>query len=377
MTFRPPVPLPVAVLGATSLLGQHLVAHLAAHPWFDLVAVAESHVSPGSSSLSYARAVEWHWASDTFPTAVAMLPLLPCDPVAFPSVKVVFSTLSTPDAGKREAACAEAGMAVISIASHYQPACDLPLFLPSVNPGHAAALHLQRKQRSWSGWIVANPHPTAAALAHVLTPLQDAFGLEQVSVTPWQAVGGESQGHETAASAREARQIERETRHLLGGFDDEWGVLPASVRINVRGNLKRSQAYEIQVSLDSQASDEDLLVAWELGSRQETCLPSTPTRLLSYRQPLWLREAGKPRTKWEALEGLESMAVRLGQLRSASARTFTFNILAPNPLRSTARHALWQAEYLLRKGYIERWNWFHLLVGRRRDGDASRGRRCA
>ena len=154
-------------------------------------------------------------------------------------------------------------------------------------------------------------------------------------------------------------------------------MLPASVRINVRGNLERSQAYEIQVSLVSQASDEDLLVAWEIGSRQETRLPSTPTRLLSYRHPLWLREAGKPRTKWEALEGLESMAVRLGQLRPASARTFTFNVLAPNPLRSTARHALWQAEYLLRKGYIERWNWLHLLVGRRRDGDASRGRRCA
>ena len=146
MTFRAPVPLPVAVLGATSLLGQHLVARLTTHPWFDLVAVAESSVSDvphrpsGSSSLSSAHAVEWPWTSDAFTTTVATLPLFPCDPAAFPHVKLVFSALSTPDAGKIEAACAEAGMAVISAVGQEQRAADQPLLLPSVNPDHAAEI---------------------------------------------------------------------------------------------------------------------------------------------------------------------------------------------------------------------------------------------
>ena len=199
---------------------------------------------------------------------MATLPLFPCDPAAFPHVKLVFSALSTPDAGKIEAACAEAGMAVISAVGQEQRAADQPLLLPSVNPDHAAAIHLQRKQRAWSGWITANPHPTAATLAHVLTPLQDAFGLESVLLTPWDAVPTENQKQTATASARDARQIERETRHLLGSFDEEWGFLPSPIQIHVQDNTAWSQACQIRVTLASQTADEDLLVAWELGDRK-------------------------------------------------------------------------------------------------------------
>src|SRR5260370_28981977 len=117
MTFSPPISLPVAVIGATSPLGQHLVARLAAHPWFQLIAVADQHSSRGASSLPYGQVVDWQMAGDELPAVVAALPLLPCHPAAFPGVKLVFSALTTPDEGKIEAACAEAGMAVFSNAS--------------------------------------------------------------------------------------------------------------------------------------------------------------------------------------------------------------------------------------------------------------------
>src|SRR5579885_1591243 len=104
MSFHPSAPLPVAVLGATSPLGQHLVARLTAHPWFKLVAVAETGMEPGASA---ARC--WHPPASGAPVACLSLPLLPYDPTAFPGVKIIFSALSTPDANKVEAACAEAG----------------------------------------------------------------------------------------------------------------------------------------------------------------------------------------------------------------------------------------------------------------------------
>ncbi len=35
-------PIPVAVLGATGMVGQRFIELLSAHPWFDLVALAAS-----------------------------------------------------------------------------------------------------------------------------------------------------------------------------------------------------------------------------------------------------------------------------------------------------------------------------------------------
>ena len=67
---------PVAVLGATGLVGQRLVALLSKHPWFELVEVAASARSAGRP---YAEAVRWQLPGPV-PAAAADLAVLPVDP---------------------------------------------------------------------------------------------------------------------------------------------------------------------------------------------------------------------------------------------------------------------------------------------------------
>src|SRR5689334_13488700 len=64
--------IPVAVLGATGIVGQRFIEMLANHPWFVVADVTSSERSAGRR---YGDAVRWHLPS-TPPSAVFDLPLL-------------------------------------------------------------------------------------------------------------------------------------------------------------------------------------------------------------------------------------------------------------------------------------------------------------
>jgi aspartate-semialdehyde dehydrogenase len=53
--------IPVAILGATGLVGQRLVQLLADHPWFEVRVLAASDNSVGKK---YSAAAHWHLGSD-------------------------------------------------------------------------------------------------------------------------------------------------------------------------------------------------------------------------------------------------------------------------------------------------------------------------
>src|SRR4029079_14863922 len=67
--------IPVAVLGATGLVGQRLLQLLEAHPWFEAVHLCGS---PRSVGLAYADAVTWRLAGEV-PAGAARLRLRPGD----------------------------------------------------------------------------------------------------------------------------------------------------------------------------------------------------------------------------------------------------------------------------------------------------------
>jgi aspartate-semialdehyde dehydrogenase len=360
MSFHPSTPLPVAVLGATSLLGQHLVARLATHPWFKLVAVTEPGMGPGAHATRC-----WYPPASAAPVSCLSLPLLPCDPAAFPGVKIIFSALSTPDASKIEAACAEAGMAVLCTTGHERFSPDVPMLLPEINPGHAAALPLQRKQRGWLGCLVTNASHTATSLALVLKPLQDAFGLEQVAVATLPGTSNLSHARRSDLEhldntapflPDEEAHIAREARRLLGPFDDELGFLPSPVCISMHRHCDApsdEQILWVKVRLACQATREDLLVAWDLGSTQRKVLdlPSAPPRTLLD------RSIGTPRHMWLDDRANQEMALHISRLRACSRLDFTFVVLSQRTMSTVATRAILQAEYLLREGYLDDLDW--------------------
>src|SRR5881394_82985 len=147
---------PVAVLGATGAVGQQFVRQLANHPWFELAEVAASERSAGKP---YAEATRWI-GDDAIPAAAAKLTVLPCDPRQVKS-PVVFSALDASVAGDAEPAFARAGRVVLSNAKNYRMEPDVPLVIAEVNPQHLDVLAAQRRNRGWSGGIVANGNCSA------------------------------------------------------------------------------------------------------------------------------------------------------------------------------------------------------------------------
>jgi aspartate-semialdehyde dehydrogenase len=104
---------------------------------------------------------------------------------------------------------------------------DIPLLIPEVNPDHTGLIDAQRKNRGWGGYIVANPNCSVIGLVMPLKPLQDAFGLTQVSVVTMQAKSGagypgpppEVIGDNVLPLIRgEEDKVEEEPQKLLGFF---------------------------------------------------------------------------------------------------------------------------------------------------------------
>src|SRR5436853_6166133 len=108
--------IPVAILGATGMVGQRFIELLQGHPWFDLVAVAASEQHGGRV---YAEATRWRLPNSEMPTNVAALPVVAGKPEALPGVKIVFSALPGEVAGDIELAFARAGVAVFSNAKNH------------------------------------------------------------------------------------------------------------------------------------------------------------------------------------------------------------------------------------------------------------------
>src|SRR2546429_8957363 len=89
--------IPVAVLGATGMVGQRFIELLQGHPWFELVALAASDQHEGRS---YAEVARWRLSGSEMPASTASLPVVSCSPEALPrDVKIVFSALPAEVAG--------------------------------------------------------------------------------------------------------------------------------------------------------------------------------------------------------------------------------------------------------------------------------------
>ncbi|MDR0601337.1 MAG: aspartate-semialdehyde dehydrogenase, partial [Treponema sp.] len=157
--------IPVGVLGATGMVGQHYLRLLGDHPWFEVRYVA---ASPGSAGKKYREAVagRWHLAGEPA-RHVWLLQVEDAGDVSKAAAarkrgdcSFVFSAIETGKAetGALEEAYAAEGIPVISNASAHRWTADVPVLIGEVNPDHADIIPLQRKRRGWErGFIVVKP----------------------------------------------------------------------------------------------------------------------------------------------------------------------------------------------------------------------------
>lgn len=355
--MQPQTKIPVAVLGATGMVGQRFIELLQGHPWFEIVALAASEQHGGRA---YAQATRWRLGGD-MPASVASLPVLPCRPEALASVKVAFSALPAEAAGDVEMAFARAGVAVFSNAKNYRMEPDVPLLIPEVNANHIAAIAQQKKQRGWSGFLVTNANCSATPLVMALKPLQQQFGVRKVLVTTMQAISGA--GYPGLPSydilenvipyiSGEEEKMESETRKMLGSWHEGQGFSDAPMVVSAHCNRVATREGHLEcasIELERTASPEEIIAAWEhyLPEPQQLKLPSAPERALIYRH-----EQDRPQTIRDRDAG-NGMTVTLGRLRPCPILNYKFVMLGHNTIRGAAGGSVLNAELCVHHGLVQ------------------------
>ncbi len=346
--------IPVAVLGATGMVGQRFLALLADHPWFEVRVVAGSE---RSQQQCYGDAVAWRLPSAP-PAEVLRLPVVAPD--ALFDAQVVFSALPASVANSVEPLLAARGHVVFSNASSHRMADDVPLLIPEVNPDHLNLIALQRTRRDWPGMLITNPNCSTIQIALALKPLADAFGIRQVQATTLQAISGA--GYPGVASydildnvipyiSQEEEKIERETRKILGAYQDGKSA-PAAITLSAqctRVAVREGHLACVSVELARDGiSTADLIEAWRAfcPEPQERGLPSAPNPPVVVReepdrpQPLHDRDAGC------------GMAITVGRVRPCPILGHKFIVLGHNTIRGAAGASVLNAELLLARGWL-------------------------
>lgn len=349
--------IPVAVLGATGMVGQRFIELLQGHPWFEIVALAASEQHGGRP---YAEVARWRLASE-MPASVASLPVVVCRPEVLPAVKIAFSALPGEIAGEIELAFANAGVAVFSNAKNYRMVADVPLLIPEVNPEHIAAIVQQRKLRGWStGCIVTNANCSATPLVMALKPLQKQFGVRKVLITTLQAISGA--GYPGLPSydildnvipyiGGEEEKLESETLKMLGDWQEGQGFIDAPLVVSAHCNRVATREGHLEcasIELERDASPEAIIAAWEeyVAEPQQLKLPSAPERALIYR-----REQDRPQTIRDRDAG-NGMTVTLGRLRPCPILGYKFVMLGHNTIRGAAGGSVLNAELCVHHGLV-------------------------
>jgi aspartate-semialdehyde dehydrogenase len=349
--------IPVAVLGATGMVGQRFIELLQGHPYFELVGLA---ASDQHRSQPYGQVARWRLAGE-MPASVVSLPVVSCQPAALPDVKIVFSALPAEVASEIEASFAAAGVAVFSNAKNYRMSPDVPLVVPEVNPDHINAITRQQKERNWSGFIVTNANCATTPLVMALKPLQAVFGVRKVLVTTLQAISGA--GYPGVPSydildnvipfiSGEEAKLESETQKMLGNWSESTGFTDAALVVSAsctrvatrEGHL---ECVSVELGRDG-VRPAEILAAWEnfQGEPQLLGLPSAPEKALLYR-----KEPDRPQTLLDRDAG-HGMTATLGRLRPCPILHYKFVLLAHNTIRGAAGGSLLNAELCLKKGYI-------------------------
>lgn len=344
----------VAVLGATGAVGQAFVRLLADHPWFELAELAASERSAGKP---YGEAARWIGA-EPLPARIAAMTVLPCDPSRI-TADVVFSALDSAAAQDAEPAFARAGKMVLTNAKNYRMPPDVPLVIAEVNPTHLDVLEAQRKNRGWSGGIVANGNCSAIVCTLPLAPIHQRFGITKVIAVTMQAISGAGYpgvpaldilGNVIPYIADEEPKIESEIQKFLG-TNDGTAITSAPFPVSAHANrvpVENGHTVCLSIGLAEKASADDVaraIAEWR-GADGIGQLPSAPER------PLVLTgEPDKPQPRRQVGSG-NGMSVVVGRVRPDPILDVKLVAMGDNIIRGAAGASVLNAELMVHRGLI-------------------------
>ncbi|GGD67260.1 aspartate-semialdehyde dehydrogenase [Lacimicrobium alkaliphilum] len=214
----------VAVLGATGLVGQHMIEILEQRdfPINTLYPLASARSAGGTVSFK-GKDVQVQDA-ETFDWSQVQLGFFS----AGGSVSAKYAPLA-----------AEAGCVVIDNTSQYRYEPDIPLVVPEVN-AHALADFRNRN-------IIANPNCSTIQMLVALKPIQDAVGIDRINVSTYQSVSG--------AGKTAMEELARQTADLLSSKE----ITPSAFSRQIAFNA----IPQIDVFMDNDYTKEEMKMHWE------------------------------------------------------------------------------------------------------------------
>jgi aspartate-semialdehyde dehydrogenase len=338
--------IPVAVLGATGVVGQVFFHMLANHPFFNLSMLTGSDSRIGKS---YADEVQW-LLPNPMPERCSQLKLDPVDISLLKNKKIniVFSALPTDIARSIEPKLRENGFYVFSNASAMRYDPDVPILIPEVNPESLALIEKQGFPSN--GFVITNANCSTTGLAAALAPLRQ-FGIKEVFVSTYQSVSGagypgipalDIMGNSIPFIDKEEEKMKIELQKIL---DVNADVYASCVRIPVLfGHLETTW-----VTFDKNVETNDIIDAWNdfTFTPHSPGLPTIPEHPVAY-----INNRQFPQHRMNSWGSPAGMQVFTGRLRKQGDK-IGFALLVNNLVKGAAGGSIANAELFVNKYLYE------------------------
>ncbi len=353
--------LKVGILGATGMVGQNYISLLENHPWFEVTFIAASELSKGKT---YSEAVtgRWHMQKNIPENIKGLIVNSVSDTSeAKKRCSFVFSALDSAIAKEYEPKYAKENLPVISNASAYRNALDVPMLIPEINSSHIEIIPIQQKNNGWQkGFIAVKPNCSLQSYLTPLYALHEKFGIKKVMVTTMQAVSGA--GHPGVSSheiidniipfiSGEEEKTENEPMKILGKIIDDKIVPESGIKISAHCNrvpVIDGHMACVSVEFEKKPDREEMISIWKKfrSVPQVLMLPSSPAHPIIYKD-----EPDRPQTRLDR-NNENGMAITVGRLRECNIFHYRFVGLSHNTIRGAAGGGILNAELLYKKGFI-------------------------
>jgi aspartate-semialdehyde dehydrogenase len=340
---REGVPLTVAVVGATGVVGRTMIQVLAERrfPVGELRLLASGR-SAGSTVSADGRTLTVGEAT----------------PEAFEGVDIALFSAGTDVSRQLAPEAAARGATVIDNSNAWRMEAGVPLIVSQVNPGDS----------EWHEGIIANPNCSTMQLVPVLMAIRDTAGIDRVVVDTYQSVSG------TGAEA--LAELETQIRAHVAGESKVATVYPHPIAFNALP--------EIDAFLDNGYTREEWKVVTE--SRKILHLPGMRISCTAVRIPVFVGhseavhvETTKPMTPDQAKRAFAAVPgvvvmddpaahvypiatqaagtdeVYVGRIRQDPSveRGLAFWIVSDNLRKGAATNAVEIAEVLIERGWVK------------------------
>ncbi len=342
----------VGILGATGTVGQKFITLLNNHPFFEITDLVASE---RNQDKLYKEAC--NWKQETFiPESIKNMKLKLYNEKL--DAKILFSGLDASVAGEIETYLANEGFVVVSNAKNHRMEDDVPIALPEINPEHFEAI----KHQKTKGCIVTNSNCVVMPLALVLGPLHKEFGIETMVVNTMQAVSGA--GYPGVASldilgnvipyiGGEEEKIQIELNKILGKYESG-KIVSADFKVSAHANrvpVIDGHTETVSISFKKKPTVEQIknILNNFTAEPQAFKLPSAPEKPV-----IVMEEENRPQPRFDAYKD-KGMAAFVGRIRECNVFDIKMVILGHNTIRGAAGCAVLNAEYMYKKGLLDKY----------------------